>query len=838
MMSLARGSLVVFGTQLVANAGFLLAVLIIARGLGPEGRGTIAFVVVCALVLSRVAAFGLTDGTLVFASQRSGARPQLLSNALAFTVPAGLLVGGAVGVGLLLLGRAAPSGIGPAEIGLLVIGTVCITVQDTTDNFLVGSGKIWQREIVLAITPWVYAVVAATLLFTGALTVTTAAAAWALSNLVGAVALAAVSYRGLPLVGPDLPLLRESIRFGLRAWGGHLASFLNLRVDQIILGFISTQATLGIYAAAVNGSEALLYFPAAVATTLVPTLARREPAARHEQALRTFRLLAITSIASIIVAAILGPVLLPILFGSRFQNSVPPFMWLLPGALGFSASRVFSSALLASTAAGRSSAGPITALIVGVVFDFILIPPFGAVGAAIAASAAFAASGVMTTLLYRHRVPFAWSRLVPGRDDLLLMWRLRARLGRASPPAMPMPSPTASLGGPAVVFVSGIDWDFVWQAHQEIATRLAAAGNRVVFVENTGGVRSVRASDASRVVSRAVRVLRAALRGDQRPAPNLSVIAPFLVPFAGSGLSAFVNDRILLPRLAAKIRRVAGPDPIMYTYVPTPNALRLIDLVGGPAPVVVYHAVADYATAISQEQDRMVASERTLTRRADLVFVQSAGLAARLSADNPRLQDLGIGVNLRVFDPDAVTAIALDVRDLPRPILGYIGAIHQHIDFELLRDLARAFPSGSLVLAGPQVTDPALLAKEPNVRLLPARPHAELPALVAAFDVGLIPYARSPYTNTVNPTKLYEYLAMGVPVVSTDLPEVVALGLPTFAVRTAWDPQEFVARVRDALADAAPGNSQRRRELAMEHDWAVIVERITTSIVGRRAART
>ena len=840
MMSLARGTIVVFAAQVIGNAGYLVAVLIIARGLGPDGRGTIAFVVVSALILSRVAAFGLTDGTLVFASQRPAMRPQLLSNLLVFTLPAGLIVAGIAAIGLLQLGSAAPGGVGPGEILLLVVGTVCVTVQDTTDNFLVGSGKIWQRAAVLAISPWVYAFVAAALLFAGALTVTSGAAAWALSNLFGAIALVVVAFRGLSFVRPHLPLLRESIGFGLRAWVGHLASFLNLRVDQIILGVIATQAALGIYAAAVNGSEVLLYFPAAVATTLVPTLARSDPTTRHEQALRTFRLLAITSAASIVAAAILGPVMLPLLFGPRFQTSVPPVLWLLPGVLGFSASRVFSSALLASTAAGRSSVGSITALGVGVVLDFILIPPFGAVGAGAAASAAFLSSGAITLLLYRHRMPFPWSSLIPGRADLALMWRFRTRVfGRGPSQVTTTPGLATDLAvrGAAVVFVSGIDWDFVWQAHQEIATRLAAAGNRVVFVETTGGVRSVRASDASRLLSRGVRVLRETLRGDRQPAPNITVIAPVLLPFARGSLAARVNDRILVPRLAAKIRRIAGPDPVIYTYLPTTNALRLIDLIGGPRSVVVYHAVTDYAE-VSQEQDRMRESERELTRKADLVFVQSAGLAERLSPDNPRVHDLGIGVNLRVFDPATVSDISGEVRDLPRPILGYIGAIHQHIDFELLRDLARAFPHGSLVLAGPQVTDPGILAKEPNVRLLPARPHAALPALVAAFDVGLIPYRRSAYTNTVNPTKLYEYLAMGAPVVSTDLPEVVALQLPRFAVRTACDRQEFIACVHEALALDQPADRGRRRALALQRDWAVVVERIATAIAERQAVRS
>jgi O-antigen/teichoic acid export membrane protein len=224
-----------------------------------------------------------------------------------------------------------------------------------------------------------------------------------------------------------MPLLRETIAFGVRSWLGYLAGFLNMRVDQLIMGVIAAKATLGIYAVAVNGAEVLLYLPAAVATVLSPALAQMGGAARQEQALRTFRILALTTAGSAAAAALVGPVFVPLAFGSHFQTSVEPFLWLLPGAFGFAAMKVFGSALLASSPTGRSPLASVAALVTGVVLDLLLIPPLGAVGAAAAASGAFLVGGVVSLLLYRARFAFEWSRLVPGRRDVAALGQLLQR---------------------------------------------------------------------------------------------------------------------------------------------------------------------------------------------------------------------------------------------------------------------------------------------------------------------------------------------------------------------------------------------------------------------------
>jgi O-antigen/teichoic acid export membrane protein len=138
----------------------------------------------------------------------------------------------------------------------------------------------------------------------------------------------------------------------------------------------------------------------------------------------------IVTVPAILLAALLGPVLLPVVFGSAYEDSVVPFLWLLPGAIGLSALLLFSSALTASGAPGLSSLGPTLSLVIGTALDFALIPPFGATGAAVAASVGYLAGGVASLLWFRSVSPFALAAIVPRVSDLAAIRALAGQLVR------------------------------------------------------------------------------------------------------------------------------------------------------------------------------------------------------------------------------------------------------------------------------------------------------------------------------------------------------------------------------------------------------------------------
>jgi O-antigen/teichoic acid export membrane protein len=418
-----------FWARAAGNAGFFAAVLILARSLGPTGRGTIAFITVSALVLARVAGFGMGEATTVLAARRVEARGALLSNLILFMVTSALVLGGVGFVLLFSLAGERPAGVELPELMILAGAAVVIALIEAGGAFLVGCGRLQRLALITATAYWIYPVVLGVVWLVAGLTVTRAALAWLASEAIIAIVLLRQSARGVGLARPSFRLLFESIHFGLRAWIGSLARLLNFRTDQILMGFLASEAALGIYAVAVNTSEVLLYLPTATATALLPVAARAEPLQRAEHTLGAFRSVALVTAGAVAVAAVLGPFLLPVVFGSAFDASVEPFLWLVPGAFGFAASVIFSSALMASSSPGRSSLGPFVSLVVGIALDFVLIPRFGATGAAAAASTAFIAGGAVALFSYWRLSPFPWrALLLPRRRDLHMLRALASPL--------------------------------------------------------------------------------------------------------------------------------------------------------------------------------------------------------------------------------------------------------------------------------------------------------------------------------------------------------------------------------------------------------------------------
>ena len=384
---MGRGSAPLLWAQVAGNAGLLLAVVPITRELGPTGRGTLAFITVTAIVSATLARFGVTEATTVFCAQRPRLRPALLTNLILSVTAAALAAAAVVGGGLALASGLRPPGLDDDELFILAAAMVASGLADAGYMFVLGCSRFRLHAFVTVTTAWLYAGAITLTAVTAGLTVASAAVIWVASQALKAAVLLGAGVRAEGLAGPDLTLLRESVAFGVRAWIGTLSSAFNERVDQILVALIASEAALGLYATAVNGFEILLYPAGAVATAILPLAARAYPADRAARVVRAFRAVSLLTLTGTVAAAVLGPPLIPLVFGQAFDGSVAPFLWLLPGAMGFVALAIFSNALVASSAPARSSAGPLVSLTLGIVLDLVLIPPFGASGAAAAAAA-------------------------------------------------------------------------------------------------------------------------------------------------------------------------------------------------------------------------------------------------------------------------------------------------------------------------------------------------------------------------------------------------------------------------------------------------------------------
>jgi O-antigen/teichoic acid export membrane protein len=301
--------------------------------------------------------------------------------------------------------------------------------------FVLGCSRFRLHSVVTVAMSWGYAAAITAVTLTVGLTVLRATALWAAFQLVKGGVLLAASLRAEGVAFPRLKLLRECVVFGLGAWIGTLSTAINQRLDQVLVAVIASEAVLGIYATAVNSFEILLYLAGAASTAILPLGSRASAGARTADILRAYRAVTILTAAGAVLAAILGAQLIPLVFGSAFEASNVPFLLLLPGALGFVALSIFSSALVAAFAPRRSSAGPVVSLALGLVLDILLIPTHGATGAAIATTTALLTGGATSLVLYATCDRFPLRELVtPRRSDLALLGALARPFARSGTP--------------------------------------------------------------------------------------------------------------------------------------------------------------------------------------------------------------------------------------------------------------------------------------------------------------------------------------------------------------------------------------------------------------------
>lgn len=172
-------------------------------------------------------------------------------------------------------------------------------------------------------------------------------------------------------------------------------------------------------------------------------------------------------------------------------------------------------------------------------------------------------------------------------------------------------------------------------------------------------------------------------------------------------------------------------------------------------------------------------------------------------------------------------------RQRPEAVIGYVGGLHRYVDLELVSRMARARPCWRWVFVGPVQTALGDLTELPNVVLLGQRPHKELVRHIASFDVCIVPYLNNAETATVVPGKINEYLAVGKPVVSTELPSVCEFNeLHGVLTTAAAKPESFLIAIEHALAES---NNKaiiaRRRQVAAQADWVLRLEAMARLII-------
>jgi glycosyltransferase involved in cell wall biosynthesis len=338
--------------------------------------------------------------------------------------------------------------------------------------------------------------------------------------------------------------------------------------------------------------------------------------------------------------------------------------------------------------------------------------------------------------------------------------------------------------------------------------RLLARDNRVLWV-NSIGYRAPTASKAD--LTRAFSKLAAAATPISEPEPNIFVLNPLAIPAYGSPSVRAFNRRFLRWQVRRAMRKLNFKRPI--NFIVNPAAAVIAGELD--EETLVYYCVDEYTEFTGVASRSLAEMEEELCRRSDLVIVSAERLYQSKAAHNPNTILVRHGVDFTHFRRalDSETKVPEDLARLPRPVIGFFGLIADWVDFELIARVAESFPEGSVALLGKATTDTSALERVPNVHLLGRKSYTDLPAYCKGFDVALMPFRINELTLNANPLKVREYLAAGLPVVSTAIPEVEVLGL----CRIAHDHDSFVHEVREALRD--PGPTEPRSERIRHESW-------------------
>jgi glycosyltransferase involved in cell wall biosynthesis len=298
--------------------------------------------------------------------------------------------------------------------------------------------------------------------------------------------------------------------------------------------------------------------------------------------------------------------------------------------------------------------------------------------------------------------------------------------------------------------------------------------------------------------------------------PNITVTRPLRFAPDTYAWGRACNQLTLRRHVRKAARQAAIRTPLLWL-----NPHYAVHMAGKMGEAGVVYDITDDWTLFPQPEAlkrRVEAEDRELCRKADLVVVCSEALRQSRSACARRLLLLPNGV-----DPDHYRHIADGLLSRsgkwPAPVLGYTGTVHpSRVDTDLIVATARAFSHGSVVLVGPDARTPEMRARleaEPNIHVPGPVPYAQVPQAMAEFDVCIVPHLETTFTESLNPLKLWEYLACGKPVVSTnvagfrDYPHLCHVATGTTA---------FIEACRRALTEGGNLASERMEE-ASRHSW-------------------
>jgi len=328
--------------------------------------------------------------------------------------------------------------------------------------------------------------------------------------------------------------------------------------------------------------------------------------------------------------------------------------------------------------------------------------------------------------------------------------------------------------------------------------RVLSKENRILWIN---AIANRMPTTSGKDISRIFKKLKSFTEPIKEVEPNIFVINPLAIPAYGNKMVVSLNQKILINQVKKALRKLKMNNVINMVF--NPAAGMIAGKLGETE--LIYYCVDEY-TAFTGVSDGLRVIEEDLFRKSDFVVVSAQNLFDSKEKFNPNTFIIRHGTDWRHFRTalDENTQIPVEIADLPKPIIGFHGLLADWVDFELIKKTAQHFKNGSVVLIGKIAVDAEkkikILDNISNIHFLGRKPYAELPAYCKGFDVALNPFEINQLTLAANPLKVREYLAAGLQVISTDIPEVRVLK----DCLVGENHSDFIAKIEFALNHPKP----------------------------------
>jgi len=379
------------------------------------------------------------------------------------------------------------------------------------------------------------------------------------------------------------------------------------------------------------------------------------------------------------------------------------------------------------------------------------------------------------------------------------------------------------------IIFSSIDWSTHWQIHHQLVNSIVESGDQVLFVENTG-VRSPQIKDFGRIVDR-VKARLSSIHGFKDVDSSVTVFTPVFIPYPYNKLSILLNTLLISRSIKGWVKVAKFYEPVCISFLPTPAVQEIIKSLD--SSLKIYYCADDMSRSLANP-GKLKKYENRFFKDVDLVFTTSHKMYKKALQFSDSVYNVPTGIDSSKFPPKNALTIPSDIEEIARPIIGYIGAISDVFDKELIIKLANSLPSVNIVLVGPKYTNTTTLRNIKNIIFLGERPHDLMPNYINSFDIALIPYMVNEATDSVYSCKLNEYLSLGKIVLSTNLQEIKIFNEQNnHLINIGINAEDFIQKAKklvETLTEDTEENRTMRIKIAKENTWDERFSKIDATI--------